>query len=196
MKRVLIIAVAAVIGAAAWADDFVREGFEGSTFPPAWWKVKRGGDFPGNWVPGSGGPWGAYTRGWAASGDCESSWATLSTYVFKVPAQTEIYYCFYYDLDGGGNGWFEAIFYIEYVDPPGGYLVEKRFHTPVRWQCVSGRAVIGSTARVKAVWHVYAVADWRYECGLDFLLDRVTITDEDPAAVAPASLGRVKALFR
>ena len=193
MKRVLIIAVAAALAAGALAADFVREGFNGSTFPPARWYVELDGSRPGSWRREAGGPWGAYALGNAFSTRYEEgSSAVLSTY-FDLPARTVIYYGFYYRAQGQGN--YAINFRITYLGMSGGYLVSPIPLENTNWKYLSGFAFNPTATFVKAVWSVscgpsagtsYAVLGF----------DRVTITDEDPYAVAPASLGRVKALFR
>jgi hypothetical protein len=193
--RWLTAALMVAAAAAAEAVDFVHEGFAGSTFPPAGWAVATGGSRPGRWVRDVGGPWGAYAYGSAAvHGDqFEDSWATLSTYEFDLPAQTEVYYCFFYAVSIHGTDC-DGRFYIVYVNPPSGYLVNYAVQGPTSWRYWSGHAFNPSAARVKAVWYVFARG--RELCGISLDVDRVTVADRDPAAVAPASLGRVKALFR
>lgn len=194
MKTVLIIAVAAALAVTALAFDFVREGFEGPTFPPAGWKMECNGT---SWVRRVNGPWGSYAHVGAYCADDEVRSTNLYTYGFGLPAQTEIYYGFYYSLDGGGTGGgLSARFYITYVDPPGGYLVNRDFLNGASWEYFSGSAFNRSAARVKASWQIWCLAEPKYYMWIDVDLDRVTITDGDPHAVAPASLGKVKALFR
>jgi opacity protein-like surface antigen len=193
MKKVLVVAVAAVLAAGALAADFVREGFDRSTFPPAGWKVETNGYGSGAWRREGYGPWGAHAVGMVSSVGSEDPWAELWTYEFSIPARTEIYYGFYYWALGGGN--YGCVFHIGYVSAPGGYLVKHRPLGNTNWKYVSGHAFNLSAARVKARWSV-SCGPSAGTSGVVLGIDRVTITDEDPHAVAPTSLGRVKALFR
>jgi opacity protein-like surface antigen len=193
MKRVLIIAVTAALAAGALAADFVREGFNGSTFPPARWKVETNPYYPGGWRREAYGPWGAHAVGMVSSVGYQDPWAVLWTYEFGLPARTEIYYGFYYWALGGGN--YAANFRITYVSAPGGYLVKPRPLGNTNWKYVSGHAFNPSAARVIAHWSV-SCGPSSGTSGVVLGFDRVTITDEDPTPVSPASLGRVKALFK
>ena len=193
MKRVLIFVVAGALAAGALAADFVREGFEGSTFPPARWYVVLDGSRPGSWRREAGGPWGAYALGNAFSTRYEEgSSAVLSTY-FWLPARTVIHYGFYYRAQAEGN--YGVNFRINYLVPPAGYLVPPIPLENTNWKYLSGVAFNPSAALVQPYWSVSTGPG--YETSSVVLgIDRVTITDEDPYAVAPTSFGRVKALFR
>ena len=192
MKSVLIIAVTAALAATALAADFVREGFEGSTFPPAEWKVETNGNGSGAWRREAGGPWGAYALGMVSSVGYEDPWAVLSTY-FDLPARTIIYYGFYYRAQGEGN--YATNFRITNLGMSGGYLVPPLPLGNTNWKYLSGFAFNPTATYVKAVWSVGCGPSAGTSSAV-LGIDRVTITDEDPYAVAPTSLGRVKALFR
>ena len=194
MKKVLIIAVAGALAAAVGAKDFINEDFEGAFPPPGWKKVIYG---DAHWDKSTReGPWGFYAAGTAKSWEYESSRATLSSAEFNVKAHTKYYYRFDYKANEYGNGSAGCEFYIKRVEPPGGTFLNVNLPWCLDW--VERRGVFYATvdARVKACWRVWVECYWRGgEAG--FRVDRVIISDEKRfPAVAPASLGRVKALFR
>ena len=196
MKRVLIIVIGATFAAAtADATDFVNEDFEGTLFPPSGWTTKGEGTASGSWTERGGGPWGRFADGQVVSYEQGYVRITLMSYEFDLKANTKVYYGFDYRFQYGGNYTdVGADFYIAYVPSPGGNLVYCRLPGS-GWTYFSGYVVNTHEARVKAHWRIWVSNSFRYAGGA-LWLDNVVISDEDPSAVAPASLGRVKALFK
>ena len=196
MKRVLIIAVAAALAvAAAEAKDYVNEGFE-ATFPPRGWTTKYEGEGDANWKKAGGGPWGSYAYGTASSNEKGLARATLMSYEFDLKQNTRVYYRFAYWWGDHGHSSADADFYITYVGAPYGNLVYRKLPVAWEWKVHAGDVVNDRAARVKACWRVWTINYWRYHDAY-LALDRIIISDEKRfPAVAPTSLGRVKALFR
>ncbi len=195
MKRVLIIAItAALAAAAADATDFVNEKFEGS-FPPPGWTTKYEGTASGYWTQREGGPWGKYAQGIVSSYEQGYVRITLMSPEFNVKANTKVYYFFHHRFEWYGHSTVETDFYIAYVPPHSGNLIDFGLGVDGEWGSSTGWKVFGLSGRVKAYWRVWVTNYWR-QAGGALSLDNVVISDEDPSAVSPASLGRVKALFR
>jgi len=193
MKGVLRASAALVLAAAAGATTFVNEDFEG-TFPPTGWKKECSNR--GNWTRGTGGPWGPYASGSTYSAESGLSRAALFTLQFNVRAEMRLSYRFDYGhFDVGHQSYTGALFYIAYQDQPPGTPVYVKLSKTSGWKRFSGEAVFYRAGPVKATWAVWCENTWRY--GYSYLrVDNVLIADKPSPAVAPASLGRVRALFR
>ena len=195
MKTVLIVSFAAAFAAAAGAKDFINEDFEGA-FPPPGWKTVIYGS--AGWEKSEvGAHWGFYARGGASSREAGLSRATLASAEFNVKAHTKYFYRFDYDAGDNGHGSAGWEFYIKRVEPRGGNFLYVNLPVPESpW--VERRGIFYATvdARVKACWRVWVECYWRGHSAI-FKVDRVIISEEKRfPAVAPASLGRVKALFK
>jgi hypothetical protein len=198
----LVVAAALLASAAARATYYLDERFEGAEFPPAGWQVSHTKN--AGWYHGWESPPGTYCYAAAtAHGPPESTrgleTAALIAPTFTVPAPTVLYYRFVYrlnfsnrgglrlPLDGGG-------FYLYYVDT-GERLVDLDFYElAYPWKEVNGSVAVAANRPLAAAWYVaYGLPG---PGGVWFDVDTCQICDENLTAVAPASLGRVKALFR
>ncbi len=193
MRNVVI--VIAMAAAAASAKDFVNEDFEG-TFPPPGWTTAYEGNGSARWSKGTGGPWGCYASGSVSSWEQGLVRATFMSPEFNVKANTKTYYRFDYGHFDNGHGVGGAEFYITCVEPPGADLVYTNLEVPPKWIERSGEFSSTVDVRVKACWRVWANNNWRYHFSF-LMFDNVIISDERRfPGVAPASLGKVKALYR
>ncbi len=181
MKSVLIIAATAALAAAAWAtpSKAVEEDFEGSRFPPPGW-TKSG---EGKWY------WenpGGYAKGCAWCGAYpDESRTILASPLFRVNKGTALRIEFRYHTYGGGEAsryilagrWW---YYVTYEDD---WVKFDQFTLPFP---------AGGEYRVE--FKIYVAGGSFSDFG-NWYLDDVLIT-RDNVAVDPASLGRVKALFK
>ena len=193
MKTVLIIA--SLTAALAHAEPYVDENFEGGV-PPAWWTSSKSGPGAG-WDPEEAGPWGKYAVGWASSSASAECWAKMDTYAFAVPADATFTFRFDYKY---GHGGFEAenraTFRLLYATQPEEVFASHPITLTSTWRVFNGNASSPRGGLVKArfeVWvlnrHPQRVAVYAWD------VDNVVIAASEPA-VAPTSLGRVRALFR
>ena len=195
MKLWLI--VAAALAAAGFADAavYVDENFEQSVPPPGWTSSKSGEG--AGWDAEGGGPWGTYALGWASSSAGAERWAKLETYTFAVPAEAELAFRFDYKY---GHGGYEApnraTFSLIYAAQPEQIFASHGMLLTSTWRVFEGTAVATRGGLVKVrfeVWvqnpHPRRVAIYAWD------VDNVVVDAGEPA-VAPTSLGRVRALFK
>jgi len=198
----ILIAATALLASAAAATYYLDERFEGTEFPPAGWRVFQINN--GNWYHGGTWPPG---NGYYAAGNATQPGRMTMDYVaaaliappFTVPAPKTLYYRFVYCVILSTRGdlplpGFAGEFYLYYVDT-GEPLEHLIFNGPVYpWAEASGAVPVAANRPVTAVWYVaYLPPDHGTTL---FDVDTCQICDENLTAVAPASLGRVKALFR
>ena len=194
MKKVLIIATATALAAGGLAFDFVHEGFEGS-FPPPGWTTKYEGTAGGYWTRLENGPWGRYAIGVVESYEQGYVRITLMSPEFNVNANSKVYYRFHSRFTSAGHSTVHTDFYIAYVPADSGNLIHLSPGRDQEWKLVTGSIVFSLRGRVKAYWRVWVTNNGRWAGGA-WRLDNIIISDEDPTPVEPASLGRVKALFK
>jgi hypothetical protein len=197
MKLWFTVATALVWAAAfAHATAYVDENFEGGVPPPHWESSKSGAG--AGWDGESGGPSGTYARGWATSTADVERWAKMDTYVFDVPPNTTVEFRFDYKY---GHGGFEApnraTFILLYAGYPEEVITSFGMELTSTWRVFERKVVPPRGGLVKArleVWvrnpHPRRSATYIWD------VDNVLVADEAYHAVAPTSLGRVKALFR
>jgi hypothetical protein len=192
MNKVLIIAIMTAAATAATSKDFVNENFEGA-FPPPGWKTVSYAE--GEWMKFPQGPWGCYAWGHAYSSEYGLCRATLTSPEFNVKAKNKYYYRFDYSHSQVGYGTGGAEFYIKFVEPRVGTFLNVQL-PETEWTERRGVFYATVDARVKACWRVWTECYWRGHSAWVYF-DRAIISDEKRfPAVAPTSLGRVKALFR
>ncbi len=190
--------VVAALAAAGFANAavYVDEGFENGVPPPRWASSKSGEG--AGWDAETGGPWWTYALGWASSSAGAERWAKLETYSFGVPAEAELAFRFDYKY---GHGGYEApnratltLLYAEY---PEEIFASHGMLLTSTWRGFKGTAVATRGGLVKVrfeVWvqnpHPRRVATYAWD------VDNVLVVDAGEYAVAPTSLGRVRALFK
>jgi hypothetical protein len=185
MRKLAILTAAALCALAAccvWGYRFVDARFEGS-WPPSDWEIKKegSGDWYWEW-----GPWNAAGSVADAPGRAE-----LWSKSFNPGANNLVYYRFdaYRDKEPYSS---QGKFALYYADPPVAVFHSRDIERPYRkWYVISGTVVPALNRPVRAVFSIAGG-------GRGFLnVDNVVLMDREPEpAVSPASLGRVKALFR
>lgn len=194
MKYVIWIFLIAAVPVLTGALNYVDEGFEGAAFPPAGWTTTA--SLTAYWDKRTGGPWGNYALGSATSGGNYTSWAQLDTYPFVVGAGKDLYYRFDCSKDGGGFGAYNVYFQVRYAGT-GSVLGGGSFPwTGSSWGLFSCSANIPTAQPVFGRFYIYCGSTQNHWAGIAGHVDNVLFSDAPFAAVAPASLGRVKAVFR
>ena len=195
MRTWLVVAAALALAAAAAAKDYVNEDFEGS-FPPAGWTASYEGNNSGRWEQLGGGPGGCYVHGSVSSWQEGLVATTFMSPGFNVKGNTTVYYRFDYGLWGNGHGVEGGEFYIVYAQTPARRLQYRELEGLPSWAEFTGSAAVSADDRFKACWRVWADDYWRYHFAF-LMFDDVIISDQPRhPAVEPASVGRVKALYR
>lgn len=195
MRATVIVAVALTAASFACATAYVDEDFGGS-FPPPGWTTRSGGGSAG-WDVEGGGPWGSYAVGWAYSTDNVERWAELDTCAFHVDADTAVEFRFDYKYVYGG---IEAPNYAEfslfYAGAPEQVIGTDRVARTSSWREEKGDMPAPKAGSVKARFKVWVRNPSSQSSIYEWAVDNVLINDKEGHAVAPTSLGRVKALFR
>ena len=195
MRLLAVIVTTLALTAAAYATGYVSEKFEEGV-PPAKWTVKSKGS--AGWTERTGGPWGRYARGAAASSNNDESWAKMDTYAFNVAANTNLEYRFDYKY---GHGGFAAAsyakFYLLYVGPPEEIITSAGMALTSKWVVFTGKPVAKRAGAVKARLEIWVKnPDPGHTAVYAWDVDNVVIAKAANHAVSPTSLGRVKALFK
>jgi hypothetical protein len=196
MKSVIWVVVLWAMGATAAAPvTYIDERFNNGCPPPGWTTQDNG---RGHFYPGSSGPYGSYAYAYSTVSSMTSpGWAYLESTSFNIVQGQTLYYRFQYDFYRSpslGSAW--GAFYI--VVPVSGQILTSwsRNTTSGDWTEMSGTYVPPYNATVAARWRLdVAVSSMGGQTGR-FSIDTCQIGTDDFAAVAPASLGRVKAVFR
>jgi hypothetical protein len=202
MTTTLLLAGALLLGARAGAAYYLDERFERMHFPPPGWRVVEDGS--AGWYRVTGPPPnGAYAEGTAgvpeppATSRAAGPDASLVSPPFTVPAAKTLYYRFIYVtmLTVRSPPYpLYAEFYICYADT-GERLVDIILN-PLQyiWEEASGSTTAAANRPIIAVWR--ATYGPPYPGWFLFKVDNCQLSDEDLTEVAPASLGRVKAIYR
>jgi len=184
---IVIILVAA---AAAGATRYLDQRFNGS-FPPGGWSIVN---YNGcEWYGGTGGPNGNYAHGTGAPPSYESGYAILDSPTMNIPQGTTVYYRYQYSFGIGGVMSGDARFYLLYTDNQS--ILASYGISSWSWAWASGSAAVTRAAPIRARWH-FSAGSAGMPTFIEYCVDTCQITDEPMDAVAPASLGRVKTLFR
>lgn len=182
--------------AGAGAVYYLDERFEPTQFPPpGWTEYNQGG---GDWFRST---WGSYYG--IAIGQANAStpntdrWADLESFPVALAANTILYFGFAARTERSGVlNLVEQRFYIYNVISSFVYA-DVTVGPGTSWHREEGTALLGSeAATVKARWHVHIRTGAPPGGGARFYIDNCQLCDEPMTAVAPASLGRVKAVFR
>jgi len=198
MTTTLLLASALLGATRAGAVYYLDERFEGTHFPPPGWKKVNNG---GSWSRLSGPPPNlAYAEGIAMVNE-PSLWSratppegSLVSPPLSVPAATTLYYRFIYRAMMAARFPPYCEFSICYAD--NGERFVDVFLDPLQyeWEEVSGSVSAAGGRTILAVWRVACSSI--PPAGTIFDIDNCQISDEVMTAVAPASLGRVKAIYR
>lgn len=198
MKRYLTIGIALAAAAAALATVYLEQDFEG-VWPPGGWYyyILGGGPGGGNWARvSSPNNFGIYIYSTSLNGGTITTGCRSNQ--FTLPSNTTLYYRFDCSrwnagsANGGRAGGFQLVydgilaFGFRSIDPTEGWRVLtgsfiSTFPAVHYYQCewFTGTTINGSTPGTAAL-------AW----------DNVLVSDQPFTAIAPASLGRVKALYR
>jgi hypothetical protein len=187
----MAVAVFAAAAAAAGAVYYLDERFEGTQFPPPGWTVANYNGV--TWSQGTGGPQGKYARGFGNPPLYSGGYAVLESPSMNIPQGRTAYVRFGYYLYLTGPPP-SSYFYLLYPDT-GEYLITWHPTIMSSWLFYTGNAVVSRNAPVKGRWRVYLITA-PSQALVDFRVDTAQISDEDLTAVLPASLGRVKAIYR
>ncbi|NIT36801.1 MAG: hypothetical protein GTN49_09910 [candidate division Zixibacteria bacterium] len=192
MSKLAITTAAALTLAAAAAGAtqyYVNENFDGN-WPPAGWRRVTGG-----WMQESEGPWGNYALGYRTTTGQERAYATLESCPFTVRANSTVYWHFCHaERTLGVPGSAGAEFYLRYDGSS-----EDIFRTPLtwgEWKHAFGSAKVAEARPLRAGFSGWVTAYPGHSAYVIISLDNVQFADESLVGVSPASLGRVKALFR
>ena len=199
MKTVYAILIAALLASTASATYYLDERFEGSQFPPAGWELLA--TTHANWYQQSGPPPdGAYAFGYASTPETRdaTAYANLVAPSFILPAPGTLYYRFRYTttattraLPGRSVAGEFYLYYVDTSEPLVDLIFDDVIYT---WEEATGSTPAAGGRAIRAAWRV--------EYGLTipgafiFCVDTCQVNDEPMTAATPASLGRVKALFR
>lgn len=194
MKKISVYLAGAVLaGAAAYGAFYLDERFDGP-FPPQGW-TWQGGTLS-SWSLRTNGPWGNYAYGVARVVGTTGSTATLNSKQVPFPIGRRLYYSFRALADcvmSINPRWEFWILYAGTEEPLAYHEWRGPFY-PREWRCIEGSAVVAQAVPVFARFRVSAWGN-TIEGHAEFHVDTVQIADVTLTAVAPASLGRVKALF-
>jgi hypothetical protein len=194
IKAILCLIIGLTL-APAFAENFVNENFEGR-FPPEGWRKEIEGY--GRWIKSPNGPWGSCAWGTAGTTGTGYSRAALFSHSFYLERDVYVYYKLNYNVNWGieNEGIVWTRFLLYYDQPGSGYLLRRTLPDSGYWPECSGRITNSKAGRLKAGFK----AEVRTYGGGGFimlLVDNVIVSDRKISpAVSPASLGRVKALFR
>jgi hypothetical protein len=193
-------ACAAVLTAVAGAVTYVSEDFSGDFPPSGWsWNMTPGGSGGnGLWFRDAG-PYGYCAHGAVTTTGGDSFTARLfSPYLTTVPAGSTVYFRFDFRRWHTGSGYNLANFVIGVPPNP---WAQQVFYTALNetgdtWTVCTGSAVASLGTMYVAAWYVYVAGYSPPVPGTHVTVDNVMVADEPFAAVMPASMGRVRALFR
>ena len=194
IRPTICLVIGLVIGGAS-AKNFVNENFEGRFPPDGWTKEIEG---YGQWIKSR--SWrGSYASGTAWTTRTGYSKAALLSHSFYLERDVYVYFRFNYNLNWyiENEGVIWQRFFLSYDPPRSGYLFSRILTAGHgSWPECSGRVMNRKAGKFKAGFkaevRTYGGNGWVY-----LAADNVIISDRKiPPAVAPASLGRVKALFR
>jgi hypothetical protein len=192
MRETAMIAAAALALAAAAGgvtQYYVNERFEGA-WPPAGWRVVTGG-----WVRESGGPWGNYALGYRTTTGQERVYTTFESCPFKVRANSTVYWHFCHAADTMGVPASAGTeFYLRYDGSSEDIFREALAFG--EWKHALGSTKVAQAKPVRAGFSGWVTAWPGHSAYVIMSLDNVQLADEPLVGVAPASLGRVKALFK
>jgi len=187
VTAVAAMALAAVAGGVT--RYYVNETFEGN-WPPAGWR-----SVTGVWQQESRGPWGKYALGVAQTTGQKPVYTTLESCRFTVRANSTVYWHFCHaERTMGVAGSAGAEFRLRYDGSS-----EDIFRAPLAWggwKHAYGSTKVPEARPLRAGFSGWVTAWPGHTAYVLISLDNVQFADESLVAVAPASLGRVKALFR
>ncbi len=189
---VLLGVAASLAPSAAAAKVYVDENFDAGKMPDGW-SARTAGEGSANYgfVARAGGYcyWAAVTVR-----DGQYGLVELKSRQLAVPVGT-LYYLFDFTSYSYGTATVGKRFFVRY-DGSSNDIKYVSLPTNSDWHVEGGSFYVGEAKPIIAYWAISAgAAPGRYGTG-SMGLDNVKLFDEASVAVAPASLGRVKALFR
>lgn len=191
MKTVRAILIAALLASAAAATYYMDERFEVSVPPPGW--TSQGNQ--GGWTQEDGGPSGKYASSHLSGSGTYNGTATLESPPMNLPLGT-VYYRFEYYYGYGGWPYGNVAEFVLYYAGTGTELVRVTVTWGMNWGEREGSAVVSQALPVVARWRHLCSSYGMHGSTATFSVDTCQISGDVMTAVAPASLGRVKALFR
>ncbi len=198
-KLALWCGLAALAGAAfcvgeAEAVKYLDERFDGP-FPPPGWSA-QGGTLSG-WELHANGPWGNYAFGWAGVRGTTGSTAVLDSKAVNVPRGRRLDYSFRALANCTMSVNVRWEFWLLYAgtEEPLEHLEWRGPFYPVEWRAIGGHVIVSKSLPVFARFSVTAWGNTIQGHG-EYWVDTVQLADEDLSAASPASLGRLKALFK
>lgn len=196
LGTILIILWAAAV--AAQAVYYFDERFNGPELPVNWITHNENGGY-WDWHSSGGSP-GAYITGFTIGGGEENSptaVACIETPPFTIPQGNTLYYRYFYTFNVGAyHSNISNAFYIYYTDNSQRLVELLDVPNYSSWHLLAGSAVVSRAAPLRAAWRATGRGAMGRAGGCAYSVDTVQITDMALTAATPASLGRVKALYR
>jgi hypothetical protein len=195
MRLSYVFAVVVLVNAlSVGAAPYIDEGFEGA-FPPAGWAIENTSS--AGWDRTEDGPWGRYAAGWASSSNGHEAHAGLTTSSFNVAVGTVVEFRYDYRLsDNGYPSTYHAGFYLYYIDRPHEYVFQCNAPLSVPWCELTGNVTAPRNGNMAAHFDISVYNGTSHSSAYVWELDNFLVNDKQVHAVAPTSLGRVRALFR
>ena len=191
--RITLIFILAFVARAttAGATYYLDERFEGA-FPPDGW-TNQGNQ--GGWDQRSGGPSAKYAHSYLYGSSTYNGWATLESPAMNIPSGT-VYYRFEYYYGYGGWPYGNLAEFVLYYAGTAVQLVRVTFPGGMNWGVCAGTAVVSQSLPVVARWRHTCSSYGMHGSTATFNVDTTQISDAPMTAVTPASLGRIKALYK
>lgn len=195
MKRrgiAALIAAAGVFAAGASATVYVDERFEGQVPPPGW-RVRLQ---EGEWTGAAGGHPGRCARGEVRPEFQHLGYADLFSPYLSIGAGRTAYCRFYYRGGYQGGAYYADWFFALSYQGSSTFIASFVLPAAANWTLWEGSAKVNRSVPVEAMWSVAGVYQYGSQAVIWMTVDTAQIADEPFTAVAPASLGRVRALFK
>jgi hypothetical protein len=184
-----LLASALVAATGANGSWYLDERFD--TCPPIGWSTVSHNGF--SWYGGTGGPNGNYAHGYGVPPLMESGYAALDSPGLNIPQGKTAYYRYQYQFGYGGLPTGGGRFYLIYADTES--ILASYGVNVTSWMWVSGSAIVTRSAAVRVRFWLGG-SSAMMPAIITYDVDTCQISDDPFTAVAPASLGRVKALLR
>lgn len=187
-----LLAAALTAAAAVAATYYLDEDFDEGTLPAGWQARTSGNGRAYYTFERRGG--GYYFYAGVEARSEEYAAVELTSPQFTAPPGT-LYYRFDFTSYSYGSATAGKHFAVKYVGSTTNIIYEI-LPANSSWHVEAGSFYVGEAKPIVAIWDIsVGAAPGRYGSG-SMGLDDVAIADNANIAVAPASLGRVKALFR
>lgn len=170
---------------------YLDERFDVSVPPPGWEQVS----YYGSWHRETGGPSGPYASVHMFGGGNYGGYAYLYTAPITFPQNGTAYIRYICRGGGAGYGILGARFYLCYY-PSGSVLASFTPYLNTEWSEATGSVVVTLPQLIQGYWRFTCTSYSNHGGGGGWDIDNCQISDENPTTVMPASLGRVRAVFR